>query len=199
MATESDPAFVSKPAPPDYRYAGAWIRLGALIIDGLLLGVALFAVFMVVGLAIAGTGDTLMSLETEGWPAGAVVYVLTSIVMLGWYGGWQSRVGGTPGMLLLKLRVLDPGGLEKPSFGAAVVRNSPQVLANFGAVSGSAVIDGALGLVGLVVYIAIGITIAESPTRQGFHDRLADGTFVVRPAPTLPPPPPLPPPSAPPT
>ena len=158
MTTESDPAFVSKPAPPDYRYAGAWIRLGALIIDGLLLGVALFAVFMVVGLAIAGTGDTLMSLETEGWPAGAVVYVLTSIVMLGWYGGWQSRVGGTPGMLLLKLRVLDPGGLEKPSFGAAVVRNSPQVLANFGAVSGSAVIDGALGLVGLVVYIAIGIT-----------------------------------------
>ena len=59
MATESDPAFVSKPAPPGYRYAGAWIRLGALIIDGLLLGVALFAVFMVVGLALAATGDTL--------------------------------------------------------------------------------------------------------------------------------------------
>ena len=114
MTTESDPAFVAKPAPPGYRYAGAWIRLGALIIDGLLLGVALFAVFMVVGLAIAATGDTLMSLETEGWPAGAVVYVLTSIVMLGWYGGWQSRVGGTPGMLLLKLRVLDPGGRKSP-------------------------------------------------------------------------------------
>ena len=28
-------------------------------------------------------------------------------------------------------------------------------------------------------YIAIGITISNSPTRQGFHDRLAGGTYVV--------------------
>ena len=73
------------------------------------------AVLLVVGLALAVTGDPLTSLETEGWPAGAVVYVVTSVVMLGWYGGWRARVGGTPGMLLLKLRVLDPSGLERPS------------------------------------------------------------------------------------
>ena len=88
-------------------------------------------------------------------------------------------------------------GWAGPSLRAAVIRNSPQVLANFGAVSGSAVIDGVLGLVGFVVCVAIGITIAESPTRQGFHDRLAGGTFVVRPAAHVPPP--LSPPSAPPT
>ena len=29
MTTESEPAFVSKPAPPGYRYAGPLIRLAA--------------------------------------------------------------------------------------------------------------------------------------------------------------------------
>jgi len=35
-------------------------------------------------------------------------------------------------------------------------------------------------MAGGVVFIAIGITISKSPTRQGFHDRLAGGTYVVR-------------------
>jgi hypothetical protein len=113
MTTESDPAFVPKHAPPGYRYAGPWIRLG---------------------------------------------------------------------MLLLRLRVLDPSGLGRPSFGAAVGRNSPQVLASFGPVTGNSAIDAGLGMAGGVVFIAIGITISKSPTRQGFHNRLAGGTFVVRPA-----------------
>jgi uncharacterized RDD family membrane protein YckC len=188
MTAESDPAFVSKPAPPGYRYAGPWIRLAAWFIDGVLLGLAVMAFFLVLGLALAVTGYALnpsMSLETEGWPAGAVVYVVTSVVLLGWYGGWQAGVGGTPGMLLLRLRVLDPSGLGWPSFGAAVIRNSPQVLASFGTITGdsytgNSAIDVGLGMAGCVVYAAIGITISRSPTRQGFHDRLAGGTFVVR-------------------
>jgi uncharacterized RDD family membrane protein YckC len=80
------------------------------------------------------------------------------------------------------LRVLDPSGLGRPSFGAAVIRNSPQVLASFGPVTGNSAIDAGLGIAGGVVFIAIGITISKSPTRQGFHDRLAGKTFVVRPA-----------------
>ena len=168
MTTESDPAFVSKPAPPGYRYAGAWIRLVALLIDGVLLELAVWALWLVLRLALAASGHLLnpsMSLETEGWPAGAVVYVVASVVMLGWYGGWQAGVGGTPGMLLLRLRVLDPSGLGRPSFGAAVIRNSPQVLADFGAITGNSAIDAGLGMVGCVVYVAIGITISRSPTQ----------------------------------
>lgn len=75
---------------------------------------------------------------------------------------------------------LDPSGLGRPSFGAAVIRNSPQVLASFGAITGNSAIDAGLGMAGGVVFIAIGITISKSPTRQGFHDRLAGGTYVVR-------------------
>ena len=38
----------------------------------------------------------------------------------------------------------------------------------------------AVCIVTLAVYVAIGITVSKSPTRQGFHDRLAGGTYVVR-------------------
>src|SRR6185436_3597922 len=61
------------------------------------------------GLAVSGyLLNPLRSSEIEGWPGGAVVYVVESVVMLGWYGGWQAGVGGTPGMLLLRLRVPRP-------------------------------------------------------------------------------------------
>ena len=180
MTTESNPAPMATPASSDYRYAGPWIRLLALIIDGILLFVALFLMFMGIGLALAITALPVESFETTGWPGGAVVYVAMSILMLAWYGGWQANVGGTPGMLLLKLRVRGPSGLEKPSLRQAVLRNSPQVLANFGAITGSAGMDGALAIFGLVVCVSIGISISNSPTRQGFHDRLAGGTYVVR-------------------
>jgi hypothetical protein len=35
--TPDNPSFVSRPAPDGYRCAGAWIRLAALMIDGLVL------------------------------------------------------------------------------------------------------------------------------------------------------------------
>ena len=84
-------------------------------------------------------------------------------------------------MLALKLRVRDPSGEANPSLGAAVTRNLPQVLVSFSDYSGNEGIDALLSIVTLVVYVAIGITISSSPTRQGFHDRLAGGTYVVRP------------------
>ena len=181
MTTESDPAFVSKPAPEGYKYAGAWIRLGAQIIDGLLLFAMVFALFIGLAAFLALAYPTVI-LDTDGWPAGAVAYVVTSAGLLGWYGGWQASVGATPGMLALKLRVRDPSGEANPSLGAAVTRNMPQVLVSFSDYSGNEGVDALLSIVTLVVYVAIGITISSSPTRQGFHDRLAGGTYVVRPA-----------------
>jgi hypothetical protein len=37
-----------------------------------------------------------------------------------------------------------------------------------------------LEIAGLLIQLAIGITIAKSPTHQGIHDRLAGGTYIVR-------------------
>jgi uncharacterized RDD family membrane protein YckC len=180
MTTESDPAFVSNPAPYGYRYAGAWIRLGALMIDGLVLFAVAFAVVIGLSAFLALAYPTVI-LDMDGWPAGAVAYVVTSAALLGWYGGWQAGVGATPGMLALKLRVRDPSGEANPSLGAAVTRNVPQVLVSFMDYAGNEGIDAVLSIVSLVVCVAIGITISNSPTRQGFHDRLAGGTYVVRP------------------
>lgn len=177
-----NPAFVSKPAPDGYGYAGPWIRLAALIIDSVILFAVTFALGMGIGLFLVIAFPSA-NLDMDGWPAGAVTYVVVSAAMLGWFGGWQHRVGATPGMLVLKLRVRDPSGEASPSLGAAVTRNLPMVLAAFGDFSGDDTIDALLGIVTFVVYVAIGVTISSSPTRQGFHDRLAGGTYVVRLAP----------------
>jgi hypothetical protein len=85
-------------------------------------------------------------------------------------------------MLALKLRVRDPSGEANPSLRAAVTRNLPQVLAGFSDYSGNEGTDALVLIVTLVVYVAIGVSISSSPTRQGFHDRLAGGTYVLHPA-----------------
>jgi uncharacterized RDD family membrane protein YckC len=177
-----NPAFVSKPAPDGYRYAGAWIRLAALIIDSLVLLPVGFALGMGIGLFLVIAYPTV-NLDMHGWLVSSVVYVAMSAALLGWYGGWQHGVGATPGMLVLKLRVRDPSGDDNPSLRAAMTRNLPLVLGTFGDFSGDETIDALLTIVTLVICVAIGITISNSPTRQGFHDRLAGGTYVVRLAP----------------
>lgn len=53
------------------------------------------------------------------------------------------------------------------------------MLAAFGELTGNDNVDVMLGVLGMVVYAAIGLSIAGSRQHQGFHDRLA-GTYVVR-------------------
>ena len=62
-----NPAFVSKPAPDGYRYAGAWIRLAALIIDSLILLPVGFALGMGIGLFLAIAYPSV-NLDMDGWP-----------------------------------------------------------------------------------------------------------------------------------
>lgn len=153
-----------------------------MIIDSLVLFAVGFAAGMCIGLFLVIAYPSV-NLDTPGWLVSAAAYVVMSAALLGWYGGWQHGVGATPGMLVLKLRVRDPSGDGNPSLRAAVTRNLPLVLGTFGDCSGDETIDALLRIVTLVICVAIGITISNSPTRQGFHGRLAGGTYVVRPAP----------------
>ncbi len=110
MTTEPGPTPVTKPAPAGYRYAGAWIRLFALVIDGLLLLAIVYVLFIVLGgvlyLAYPQAAESVLAdLDSNTWPAGLLSYVVLSLVMLAWYGSWQAGIGATPGMLVLKLRV----------------------------------------------------------------------------------------------
>ena len=130
MTTEPDPTPVTRPAPTGYRYAGAWIRLFALISTDFcrsrssMCCSSSWAAFY---LAYPQAADSVLAdLDSTTWPAGLLAYIVLSVVMLAWYGGWQAGVGATPGMLVLKLRVRDPNGEDNPSLRAAVIRNSPQ-------------------------------------------------------------------------
>lgn len=158
----------------------------AFVIDGVILFVVAVVATVCAALAAAillpawTIDSTLAAIENGSLLVNLMIYAVTGLAMLAWYGGWESGAGATPGMLLCKLRVLNPRGDGKPSLLAAVVRNCPQVLLSFGALTGDETIDGLLSLATLVVYLGIGISIGNSPTHQGFHDRLAGGTYVVR-------------------
>jgi uncharacterized RDD family membrane protein YckC len=136
----------------ELEYGGFWIRVGAAIIDSLLVVcITLPIVFAIYGRAyldkagfVAGTADFLVS-----WVAPAVAVVLF----------WLYRQA-TPGKMLLSLRVVD----ARTGGSLTVVQSIVRYLGYF-----VSTIPLGLGL----------IWVAFDPRKQGWHDKLA-GTVVVR-------------------
>jgi RDD family len=184
VSTDSDSAAAARHAPTGYRFAGAWIRFFALLIDNLITIFPLMLLLLGGAVMIGGggfvTAERLLDPAQSGWVTGAIVYVATSVALIIWMAAWQANIGASPGMLLLKLRVRGPNAEDHPSVAAAATRNAVPILSNLGTISANTDIDMALQIVGVVVFIAIGISISNSPTRQGFHDRLAGGTYVLQ-------------------
>ncbi len=147
------------PAPPP----AAWgtrpgtlgVRFGARIIDGLLVGLVggLLAVLF-------GVSDNIM-----------VTGLFSGVLMFAYFVLLEGTQGRTLGKTLLGLRVHGPGGAEKPTFGQSAIRNSFTLLT---------VVPYIGGLLAMVAYIVIAVTINNSPTKQGKHDELAGGTQVVK-------------------
>jgi hypothetical protein len=165
------------------------IDFGALMIDRVLLLAVLFGLLLVGGAVVIAVNpqSALLNPDLNGWAARAVLVGVTSGAWLCWLAGWQAAVGAAPGMLLLRLRVRGPTGEGKPSVVAAVSRNGLTIVGDSFALFGNSTdIDAVLAIAGAVVYWVTGVTISWSPTRQGIHDRLACGTYVVRRAPTKP-------------
>jgi uncharacterized RDD family membrane protein YckC len=136
----------------ELEYGGFWIRVGAAIIDSLLVVcITLPIVFAIYGRAyldkagfVAGTADFLVS-----WVAPSVAVVLF----------WLYRQA-TPGKMLLSLRVVD----AKTGGSLTVAQSIVRYLGYF-----VSTIPLGLGL----------IWVAFDPRKQGWHDKLA-GTVVVR-------------------
>lgn len=130
---------------------GLGIRFAARLID-----------FAIAG-ALAGALGALMGFGYDWLVVGA-------LLVLAYFAVTTALLGGTIGKRLLGLRVVDGDG-RSPSLGRSLAREAFVAL-------------GAIPFVGpllaIVAWIAIAVTVRQSPTGEGVHDRLGGGTRVVR-------------------
>jgi uncharacterized RDD family membrane protein YckC len=138
--------------------AGLGARIGARLLDALLVGIPVSIVLALLGVGTAGFG-------ARGW----VTNVVLSALWFGYFVWFESNRGATLGKRLLNLRVVAvDGGL--PSMEAAAKRN---VWMLFGLIP---VVGGLLWVVAVIV---ITITISSNADNRGYHDTFA-GTAVTR-------------------
>ncbi|WP_040707515.1 RDD family protein, partial [Nocardia takedensis] len=84
---------------------------------------------------------------------------------------FEVLTGSTPGKKILNLHVRGSGGADKPNVKDSALRNGYMLLN---------LIPWVGGVLWFVAAIAIAVTVSSSPTKQGFHDRIAGGTQVVK-------------------
>lgn len=155
--------------------AGVGIRIGAYIIDAIIVGIvnAIVAVIVTIPFAV-NEGTTGVPFVTTGnFLASFIVGLLGAAVTLAYFGILESRNGQTLGKRLLNIRAVtaDMGQLELPD---AVKRRIPFVI-------GSIIPIPFIGpLVSLGLAIAIIVTTAtDQPWHRGLHDKWA-GSMVVQ-------------------
>jgi uncharacterized RDD family membrane protein YckC len=152
------------PLQPAWPYAGFWVRVGAYLLDGLVILAAAILYYATFALIVAGLYGTL--------GAGVI-----GIAILGWLGAFvavwfyfsiqeSSRTQATLGKRWMGIYVTDRQG-QKPSFGRATGRYFAQILTRL--------IPFAIGYL-MVIFTA---------QKQALHDMLA-GTVVLKGKPGLP-------------
>lgn len=131
-----------------YEYAGFWIRLGASIIDNIIIMVALVPIGMLMG------WNSMYSSEmnsTADW--------LWQILMAPFCVFCWVKFAGTPGKRLLRLKVLDERTGENVTVGQGIIR----YIGYFPAI--------------LVLFIGL-IWVAFDSKKQGWHDKMAKTVVV---------------------
>ena len=138
----------------DMAYAGFWVRVGATLIDSVLL------MLIIVPLLVANYGWAYFDAEQYGFIAGPadllISWVLPAVAVVLF---WHYRQA-TPGKMLLSLRIVDADTGAKPSLGQNIGRYFAYLLSTL-----------PLGL-GL-------LWVAFDRRKQSWHDKLAR-TVVVR-------------------
>lgn len=136
------------------EYAGFWIRLGAMLIDLVVITIVLTVpLTLIYGEEYwVGVGDQFF----HGFWDLMLSYILPFIATI-WF--WL-RFFGTPGKMALRLKIVDANTGNKVSFGQAIGRYFGYFIA---------------GIPLFLGYLWVGI----DRRKQGFHDKLA-GTVVIR-------------------
>jgi uncharacterized RDD family membrane protein YckC len=136
----------------EYEYAGFWARVGAALIDTVLVS---FLTIPLVSL-IYGSDDEASVLLFRGTADLLISFVLPALAVVAF---WVAR-GATPGKMAISAQVVDARTGNKPSTGQAIGRYLGYYVST---------IPFCLGL----------IWVAFDPKKQGWHDKLA-GTVVIR-------------------
>ncbi|WAU74636.1 MULTISPECIES: RDD family protein [unclassified Acinetobacter] len=131
-----------------YEYAGFWIRLGASIIDNIIIMVALVPIGMLMG------WNSMYSSEMT-----STADLLWQILMAAFCVFCWVKFAGTPGKRLLRLKVLDERTGENVTVGQGIIR----YIGYFPAI--------------LVLFIGL-IWVAFDSKKQGWHDKMAKTVVV---------------------
>lgn len=148
--------------PPGTRPADLLIRFGAKVIDFVIVGIISWIIALIVGLALGPSAG--------GVVAAIVQLVVYGLLLTGYLVLMESWRGATLGKQLLGLRVVGPDGGPVDT-NTALRRNlfAPlEIIPYLG------------GLAALVLMIYIAVTISQDANGQGWHDKFAGGTLVVR-------------------
>jgi uncharacterized RDD family membrane protein YckC len=162
--------------PPSRPSADVIVRFIAKFIDGVVLAV----LFSLAAVALSPLRPMQMGAPGTGlMPRFEVATVslytvtlslATALITLGYLAVLESMRGQTIGKMLMRLEVVGGGG-GRPTIVEAAKRNSwvlVSIIPWFG------------GLIQFVLAAAIGYSIYDSVTNDGWHDGLAGGTRVVR-------------------
>jgi uncharacterized RDD family membrane protein YckC len=160
------------------RPADLGIRFLARLIDFIILGVVAQIIdrILLQGMFNLNAGNGLGVSAGSIYAYSAISGVITAAIYLAYFVLMESRNGQTLGKMLLKLRTEGPGG-GPPSTEVALRRNFWVGLGALAVIPFGGVIG---GIAELVIIIMIAVTISQSPVREGWHDRFAGGSRVVR-------------------
>ncbi|MDZ7917564.1 MAG: RDD family protein [Rhodococcus sp. (in: high G+C Gram-positive bacteria)] len=141
--------------PSGVEAGGLGIRFGARVIDGIIVGI----VAIILTVLVSDLGNVLVS------------GLFSGILTFAYFIAMEVTQGRTLGKMILGLSVHGPGGAPRPTVQQSAIRNAFTLLSIIPIIG---------GILALVAYIVIAVTINNSPTKQGKHDELAGGTQVVK-------------------
>jgi uncharacterized RDD family membrane protein YckC len=150
------PSDNSLPSGRAQQPAGLGRRFLARLIDGILVNIIAFLL-------------SVSLFDEDSWFLATTLF--SGVLMFAYFVIFEVAYGSSPGKKLLGLVVHGPGGAAKPDAKQSAIRNAFTLLA---------LVPYLGGLLALVAYVVIAVTISGSPTKQGKHDDLAGGTQVVK-------------------
>ncbi len=105
--------------------------------------------------------------------------VFSVAVYIGYNAWFESNKGATIGKQIMKLKVIGPDGESNPTLQQAAIRSSFQALGLISIVPIVGPFLGTIAFIGAVIFIAVTIN-NDTVSRQGWHDKLAGGTTVLK-------------------